>query len=290
MQRWLAEALRKRDPDRYQAACRPLAIRRLELARSDPTYDNEIEALRNFATADAWDDATGLLIALCRSPFARSQLAVSALAGEVLQDLPRSHGNFGVVADIEGQADIACSFTKKAISRYQELVECYEERADAEPDRADYQRDLSVSYNKLGDLMVAVGRGDEASRLYQQSLDIARRLADAEPDRADYQRDLSVSYNKLGALAVGQGDPAAAREYLSQDLTIARKLAVRDPGRADLAVDVAISLVQLARLDSDGRISLLAEAQRILEDLERDGRLGSHPAELLDRVRTEPRE
>ncbi|MGH8903846.1 MAG: CHAT domain-containing protein [Egibacteraceae bacterium] len=50
VQRWLAEALRKRDPDRYRAACRLLAMRRLELARSDPTYDNEIEALRNFGS------------------------------------------------------------------------------------------------------------------------------------------------------------------------------------------------------------------------------------------------
>jgi hypothetical protein len=34
--------------------------------------------------------------------------------------------------------------------------------AEAEPDRADYQRDLSISYERLGDLMVAVGNGAEA--------------------------------------------------------------------------------------------------------------------------------
>ncbi|MGH8909161.1 MAG: AAA family ATPase, partial [Egibacteraceae bacterium] len=169
VERWLAEALRGRDPDRYRAGCRPLAMRRMRLAGSDPTYGHEIEALRNLVTAQAWDDVGQLVLGLCRGPFARSQLAVSALAGEVLRDLPADHGDFGAVADLEGQADLACGLTNKAIKTYENLLNIFRSRADAEPDRADYQRDLSISYERLGDLMIAVGRGDEAARLYQQS-------------------------------------------------------------------------------------------------------------------------
>ncbi|MGH8932429.1 MAG: AAA family ATPase, partial [Egibacteraceae bacterium] len=290
VERWLAEALCGRDPDRYREGCRPLAMRRLQLAGSDPTYDHEIEALRNLVTAQAWDDASQLVLGLCRGPFARSQLAVSALAGEVLRDLPPDHGDFGAVADLEGQADLACGLTDKAIKTYGKLLKIFRSRADAEPDRADYQRDLSVSYNKLGDLMIAVGRGDEAARLYQQSLDIFRRLADAEPDRADYQRDLSISYNRLGALAAEQGDPGAARDYLSQALAIARRLATQDPSSAALAVDVALSLVQLARLDPGNQTVLFDEARVILEPLEREGPLDPDAAALLDQVRGRPRE
>ena len=73
--------------------------------------------------------------------------------------------------------------------------------AKAEPDRADYQRDLSVSYNKMGDLYVSLGQGEAARQAYQGSLEIAERLAKAEPDRADYQLDLVISLVKIGTMA-----------------------------------------------------------------------------------------
>ena len=72
--------------------------------------------------------------------------------------------------------------------------------AQAEPDRADYQRDLSVSYERVGDLYRALGQGDEARPAFLQSLAIRERLAQAEPDRADYQRDLWTSLWQLGNL------------------------------------------------------------------------------------------
>src|SRR5262249_23625731 len=94
-----------------------------------------------------------------------------------------------------------------------------ERLAQAEPDRADYQRDLSVSYNKMGDLFRALGQGEEARQAFQKSLAIAERLAQAEPDRADYQRDLIVS-----CVQMSENEPAMARGYLSHALDIARSL------------------------------------------------------------------
>ena len=90
-----------------------------------------------------------------------------------------------------GQGDNARKAFQQALNIAQKL-------ADAEPDRADYQRDLSVSHERMGDLFSALGQGDNARKAFQQALNIREKLADAEPDRADYQRDLSVSYNKMG--------------------------------------------------------------------------------------------
>ena len=70
--------------------------------------------------------------------------------------------------------------------------------AKAEPDRADYQRDLSVSYKRMGDLYRALGQGEQAREAYARSLAIAERLAKAEPDRADYQVDFVISLVKIG--------------------------------------------------------------------------------------------
>jgi tetratricopeptide (TPR) repeat protein len=83
---------------------------------------------------------------------------------------------------------------------YQGSLEIAERLAKAEPDRADYQRDLSVSYERMGDLYVALGQGEAARQAYQGSLEIRERLAKAEPDRADTQLDLVISLVKIGTV------------------------------------------------------------------------------------------
>ena len=99
---------------------------------------------------------------------------------------------------------------EQARDAYQTALAIPERLAQAEPERADYQRDLSVSYERMGDLYRALGAGRARARRLAEALAIAERLAEAEPERADYQRDLSVSYNKMGDLyrALGQGEQA----------------------------------------------------------------------------------
>ncbi|MCL4201144.1 MAG: tetratricopeptide repeat protein, partial [Pirellulaceae bacterium] len=94
-----------------------------------------------------------------------------------------------------------------------------ERLAQAEPDRADYQRDLSVLHNKVGDLYRALGQGEPAREAYVKSLAIAERLAQAEPDRADYQRDLVVSLWRLG-----QADAAGGEVHLRRAFDILTSL------------------------------------------------------------------
>jgi Flp pilus assembly protein TadD len=53
--------------------------------------------------------------------------------------------------------------------------------AEADPSNAQAQRDLSISYNQLGQMMVAVGNLGEAERFYRDGLAILARLAEADP-------------------------------------------------------------------------------------------------------------
>ncbi len=62
------------------------------------------------------------------------------------------------------------------------------------------QRDLSVSYEKLGDVQLKLGDAHAALGNYQESLEIAKRLAEMDSSDTQAQRDLSVSYHKLGWL------------------------------------------------------------------------------------------
>ena len=118
------------------------------------------------------------------------------------------------------------------------------------PDRADFLRELSVSYNKMGDLMLSLGQGEQARLYFQKDLDIADRLAAQEPDRADFLRDLSVSYNKMGDLmrSLGQGEQALL--HFKRSLDIAERLAAQEPDRADFLRDLSVSYEQDGRTDA----------------------------------------
>ena len=72
----------------------------------------------------------------------------------------------------------------QARDAYLKSLAIAERLAQAEPDRADYQRDLSVSYNKMGDLYRALGQGDAGAGRLPQGPRHRRASGQAEPDRA----------------------------------------------------------------------------------------------------------
>ena len=156
--------------------------------------------------------------------------------------------------------------------------------AATEPNRTDYQRDLSVSYERMGDLLKTLGQAEQARQAYQRSLDIRERLAAAEPDRADYQRDLSVSFNKLGDLfrALGQGEQA--RQAFQRSLDIAERLTAAEPDRADAAWDLVVSLYKVAQIDEDHNRELLSRALTILRRLYAAGSLYPNQVQAMEQL------
>ncbi|MBR6792640.1 MAG: TIR domain-containing protein, partial [Ruminococcus sp.] len=74
------------------------------------------------------------------------------------------------------------------------------------------QRDLSVSYNKLGNISTSTGDLNGAKEYYQKSHDIRIAIAQ-ETDTIQSRRDLSISYNKLGDICTSTGDLNGAKEY-----------------------------------------------------------------------------
>ncbi len=108
----------------------------------------------------------------------------------------------------------------EAYSRMLEASRGFVEKFDSNWAR----RDLSISYNNLGDISAAAGDPAAAKEYYQKGLEIALAIAE-ESDTIEARRDLSVSYNKLGDISADIGDPAAANEYYQKDLEIALAIA-----------------------------------------------------------------
>jgi hypothetical protein len=80
--------------------------------------------------------------------------------------------------------------------------------AAADPSNAGWQRDLSVSQERIGNVLRAQGDLAGALRAYRESLAVRARLAAADPSNAVWQRDLFTIYWRMADMAekTGQGD------------------------------------------------------------------------------------
>ncbi len=164
--RWTAEGLAELDATNHAARCVQAGRYRMWRVQNEShSLEDGVEAVRNFLKGSdldaAVDSAKGCLEAMRQ--FQRS-LDVAALASEVLETLPETHAGYVVIADQEAQAHLALGQTTRALRRYDALLVRNERLAQAEPDRADYERDLSVSYNKVGDLYRRPGPGGAGAR------------------------------------------------------------------------------------------------------------------------------
>jgi len=166
-----------------------------------------------------------------------------------------------------------------ALAAYQAGLTIREGLAKRDPANTQWQRDLSVSNNKIGDVLVAQGDGPGALAAYQAGLTIAEGLAKRDPANTEWQRDLSVSHDRIGDVLVAQGDGPGALAAYQAGLTIAEGLAKRDPANTQWQVDVAVSCGKLGSLDSlvsmQQRKEYLSRGLELLAALKQAGRL--HP-------------
>ena len=104
-----------------------------------------------------------------------------------------------------------------ALSSYRKALGIAETLAARDAANTDWQRDLSVGYEKIGDVQVKQGDVAGALSSYRKDLGIAETLAARDANNAQWQRNLIVSLVKVGA-ASGE------KTYLIRALNIAVSL------------------------------------------------------------------
>ncbi len=114
-------------------------------------------------------------------------------------------------------------------------------RCRGHPATSDWQHELSVCLNPLGDLATAQGNLPEAQRRFGESLRTLQRLAESDPANAAWQRDLSYSDTIIGQLLMQQQRWAEALPLLEQSLAIDERLAASDPSNVMWQQDVQVS-------------------------------------------------
>jgi tetratricopeptide (TPR) repeat protein len=141
-------------------------------------------------------------------------LANSNKALSFAPNLAEAHASKGLALFLSGHVEEATMAFERAIELDSELFEVYEwygevckntgrfskatvlfERAGelrlakSDPRNADLQNDLSVSYNKVGDVQVAQSNLPAALTSYRASLAIRERLAKSDPGNAGWRRE-----------------------------------------------------------------------------------------------------
>ena len=159
-----------------------------------------------------------------------------------------------------------------ALAAYQAGMAIAEGLAKRDPANTEWQRDLSVSHDRIGNVLEAQGDGPGALAAYQASLAIAEGLAKRDPANTGWQRDLSVSNNKIGDVLVAQGDGPGALAAYQAGLAIAEDLAKRDPANTRWQRDLSLSKdrigdVLVAQGDGAGALAAYQAGLAIREGL-----------------------
>jgi len=152
--------------------------------------------------------------------------------------------------------------------------------AAAEPGNTTYQRDVSVSYERLADLARQAGQGEQAQALYRQALTIREALAAAEPGNTTYQRDVSISYERLGVLAADAEDVGEAERCFGFAVDVRRGIHQQEPQRVDLAEELGVALTLLAGVTTDSNTAR-REVIDVLTPFERAGTITRKGVDLL---------
>jgi tetratricopeptide (TPR) repeat protein len=188
------------------------------------------------------------------------RLAAADLSNSELQrDLYVSYVNVGNVLVAQGKLD-------DALKAYRGSLAIAERLAAADRSNMKWQRDLQIiidRYIKVGDVLVAQGKLDEALTAYRDSLAIFERLAAADWSNTQWQRDRSVSYIKVGNVLVEQGKLDESLKAYRDGLAITERLAAADRSNSELQRDLYVSYVNVGNvLVAQGKLDEALKAYR----------------------------
>ncbi len=167
---------------------------------------------------------TGLAIrrALCtRDPGNADWQRELAIIHTKVGDTLREQANLDAAA---GDAARTRQNLEAALESFRASLAIMDPLATRDLDHAEWQRDVSIAHNKIGDILLSQDDAAGALAAYRASLATAESLADRDPGTADWQRDLLVSCVKMASV-----DPAGPRAWFARALSLASGLA--DSGR-----------------------------------------------------------
>jgi tetratricopeptide (TPR) repeat protein len=168
-----------------------------------------------------------------------------------------------------------------ALKAFSDGLEIAKRLAARDPNNAEWQRDLSVSYDRVGDIGAARGDRDGALKAFSDALEIAKRLAARDPEIAEWQRDIAYSYWRVGNMQKQSADTIGMLQSFQDALEICEKLTKKDPSNAMWQTDVAWSHYKFVQAASDDWRKHGQDGLAILKRLDAEGKLTADQKEWI---------
>ena len=224
------------------------------LAVMSRSWEENIEGASHLLQIGEADRAWDLIGLYAQELQDRGRVQESLAILARFDDPSKLHARRGAqVLDLRGIAAEAYGDLPEALSAYRASLLIRERLAASDGSNAGWQRDLSVSQNKIGDVLSAQGRLDEALSAYRACLLIFERLAASDGSNAGWQRDLSVSQNKIGDVLSAQGRLDEALSAYRACLLIFERLAASDGSNAGWQRDVAVTCLRIGAISEQMR-------------------------------------
>jgi tetratricopeptide (TPR) repeat protein len=153
--------------------------------------------------------------------------------------------------------------TGKQFERVSEAYGLLAGLAAEKPGDAIYQRDLSIAYAEVGEVLLIQGKLSDALRVYRESLAIIERLTTADPGNAGFQFDLAIRHELIGDVLMRQGDLAAALAEYEVRKRLVEDLTRRNPANLGWQRDLSIADTKVGDvLLTQGKLSQALDAYR----------------------------
>ena len=123
------------------------------------------------------------------------------------------------------------------------------------PSNATLQSGLCINLEKVGDVLMAQGKVEEALRTYEESLAIRKSLAEKDPSNAVWKRGLCSSLEKTGNALMQLGKVDEAQKAYQEALQIRKTLAEQDASNISARNDLSTVLEKLGDVYSLARES-----------------------------------
>jgi tetratricopeptide (TPR) repeat protein len=109
-------------------------------------------------------------------------------------------------------------------AEYQAALAVHQKLAAIDPTDSQWQCDLAVSHERLGDWQTVQGDLSAALKHYQIGLEIRQRHVQTHPDDLEWQSGLATSHQKIGEVRQGQGNSTAAMQSQKAAQALRQKL------------------------------------------------------------------
>ena len=247
-------------------------VARVERARAEKRF-GDVRKLANsfmFEIHDAIENLPGSTKP--RELLVRRALEyLDSLAREASGDLTLQHElarSYLKVGDVQGYPLGAnLGDTPGALASYRKALLLCESLVSASPNNHSFRKDLLISYERMGDSLIATGETAKALEQHRKALEISKALFSADPSEPTRRRTLGVSYVKLGEALTANGDRPQALQAFRKALDMAETSNASDaasPGTRRLIAVIRVKLGELLTETADFP-DALANYQKALE-------------------------